>query len=233
VSAVDPKSKANDEGTEGGYFFGFTLRELRGKMEDACIGYLSMNVVNPPEGAFWGKFNNRALDQNWIKSLANTFKVNLDNCTAKTAMDIAIDPDWLVDKSTIEPKVEGKDINDVKEINFSQEGWRAIKNNNLWVLSGNHRHIALTAFRDSMKEEVAIINQAIETAMSQVSEEQAQNMDSVTQKDLEITKREAEFLEEKIHNSTKWLVRVYDRGESRARPSKSAPMTAIRPLQPK
>jgi hypothetical protein len=241
VAASQQNSKANDEGLEGGYYFGFPIRQLRQKKEEACLGYLSMNVIAPPDGAFWGKFNNRALDQNWIKSLADTFETNLDNCTTKTAMDIAIDPDWLVPKIKIERTVEGMLLKDVSMIEFNPEGLRAIKDKNLWVLGGNHRRIALAAFRDRMKDTVAEMNAAIDAVkkrLDELSEEEAQDLDNDPTEVIEELSANVERLEDKILVTSMWAMRLYDRGTSPVcvcpRSSKSAPDDPIAPsLQPK
>lgn len=172
-----------------------------------------MDIVDPPDGAFWGKFNNRVLDQSWVKNLTETFATNLDNCTMQTAVDVAIDPEWLQDKTTILRTVEGLDIEEVPKMMFSAEGSRAIKKNNLWMLGGNHRRVALTALRDKMAEDIEEMNNAIESVEEEVRERGEQILTDEQRENLDHLKEEVLHLEGRLNSSSMWVVRLYDRGE--------------------
>ena len=52
-----------------------------------------MDIINPPKGALWGKYNNRPISYPWIKSLFKTFMSSMDNCSDNNSLDITIDPD--------------------------------------------------------------------------------------------------------------------------------------------
>lgn len=211
-SKKDQKSSTIDEGFDNGQFFEFPLQELRKQKKKACIGYLSMNVVNPPDGAIWGKFNNRALNHAWIQSMSETFVKHRDCCSDDYSMDVTLDPDWLVDRNMLLPTVEGLMIEDVPVMDFSAEGKLKIKDDNLWMLGGNHRRLALKKYIDTMKAEVIQTNGAIERVTRGKNDAEIQGMNperlSMVRDGQEAVKR----LEEKIASSCMWVVRVYDRG---------------------
>ena len=85
------------ESAEGAVFMGFDVTELRGKIQDALLGYLAMDLIDPPEGACWGQFNDRPIELKWIKDLTRSFQEDgVDNCIDKTAIEVAVRPDaWL------------------------------------------------------------------------------------------------------------------------------------------
>jgi len=45
------------DGEDRNKFNSITLTELQKEKKAAEMGYMSMNLINPPNGAFWGKFN--------------------------------------------------------------------------------------------------------------------------------------------------------------------------------
>jgi hypothetical protein len=211
----DLRSKGIDEGFDGKNYFGFKVTDLRKKKDKAFLGYLTMDVVDPPDGAFWGKFNNRAIDQNWIKLLSDTFEKNLDNCLSQTAMDVAIDPKWLVDPSVMLRSVEGLGIDEVPAIDFNEQGSLAIKGKNLWILGGNHRRIALKSYRDRMKEEIEKMNRAIKKVTDDMPETDAIVIEPEQKEHLKKVKDRVKALGTKLDSSSMWVIRLYDRGTSR------------------
>jgi hypothetical protein len=218
------KSKANlDEGLENHKFFGFDVQELRNHAAAAVLGYLRMNVINPPDGAVWGTFNNRPVDQAWVRHLINAFETNLDSCTDDVAMDIALDPKWLANPTSFRSTLNKcKSIDELNIMEFSEEGEKAVKEKQMWVLGGNHRRLALKAYIDNLKATLAQYEDAIgqeskENATEADSDEEPEAVDvpvadSGLQERLSKGKRRVEELEKQIKSSSMWAMRVYDRG---------------------
>src|ERR1700755_209755 len=221
----DKKTTAIDEGLDDGRFFGFSVRELRAIKRDACLGFLSMNVIHPPDGAFWGKFNNRTVDHPWIKSMSKTFVNCLDSCTDDHSMDLALDPEWLNTPNSMCPTVEGLSIHDVPVVKFNQQGKLAIKNKNLWVLGGNHRRLALARYIDNMKDDVERANNLIHKLTAGKDSDQIRDMNPEDTTKLEDARERVKSLLEKIDSSCMWSVKVYDRGLSYHRPARSPSLT--------
>jgi hypothetical protein len=118
------------------------------------MGYLSMDVVDPPQGAMWGKWNNRSVGQNFVDSMAAGFVNQLENCVERYAIPVAVRKAWL--RPTVKPmeRINGKRIDQVPTISFTVEGARAIANNELWVLGGNHRRLALAKCMEDLRTEL-------------------------------------------------------------------------------
>ncbi len=167
-----------DDGIDDGKFFDFDVDMLRKHTADAFLGYLSMNIVRPPNGTIWGKFNNRPLNMTWVKSMADSFVNTIDNCVDNSSMDLALDPKWLVDLNVILRTVEGLKIRDVPVLKFNDEGLLAIKNDNLWVLGGNHRRISLTRYIDRMRMELTQMKEAIGQALAGMAIEDIENINT-------------------------------------------------------
>lgn len=141
-------------------FFGEEKDTLKKIKESSFIGYLKMNIVNPPEGTTWGYFNDRPVNQAWVSGLAEMF-VNdkLHNCEERYAMDIAVNRSWvnnLVDAESIR-ELSGKDLQHMPQLQLTTEGQRAILEDGLWVMGGNHRRLALISYVDWLKYELNIL----------------------------------------------------------------------------
>lgn len=194
-----------EDGWANGKFFDFELKELRAKKAQAQIGYLSMDLYKPPDGAFWGKWNNRRVIPSWISGLVATFKSSgVDNCADSTAIDVAVKREWVANLAEKCSTVEGKSIDEVPEMRFTDEGAKEIKPENLWILGGNHRRIALAHYLDGLAKEINALNDEI--ADHQGNRAGSENGDVKAAQD------RVRSLEEKISSSRMWVVRLYDRG---------------------
>jgi len=182
-----------------------------------------MNIIDPPEGAIWGKFNNRPLNQAWVHSLSESFTSDKDSCTDGYSLDVALDPAWLQDSTVFLPTVEGLAIGDVPVMRFNTEGKLQIKDNNLWMLGGNHRRQALRLYVDNMKEELLKTKQAIDKAISGKTDVEVRGMNSDQLTTVREGQERMKILQDKIDNSGMWTVRVYDRGASYLRPHARPP----------
>jgi hypothetical protein len=199
---------------DDGIFFGFEIADLRQLYDDAFLGYLRMDVVHPPDGAIWGKFNNRSVNLTWVNDLAASFADLLDNCTNLHAMQVTIDPRWLVNPNLKHISVNGLKVDKVPLMEFNEEGEAAIKNDNLWVLSGNHRCLALARYIDKMRSDQEKMKLAIKEELKARKDQVVADVDPEKEKDLKEVQDMVKSLQAKIDSSSMWAVAVYDRGAS-------------------
>jgi hypothetical protein len=207
-------------------------------MANAVLGYLRMDVVNPLEGAVWGRFNNRPPVDSHVKALAESFVSHIDNCLSTYTMDIALDPRWLRDKNSPIERIDGTKIADIPELEIALDADHIVKKGNLWVLSGNHRRLALIRYTGALKKEIEDISNQIQKAegKSKSGEDASNNTISVEDaRFVESSKARIDKLRAKIKASSYWTVRVYDRGERRVflrrfATRKATPMTMLGPV---
>jgi hypothetical protein len=188
------------------------MNELRATRQKAFMGYVSLNVVNPPPGAVWGTFNNRIVDTKWVDKMAESFDFHLDNCTDQNSMDITLDPDWLFDQSAFISVIEGLLMDDVPPLKFTKQGEVEIKNNNLWMLSGNHRRLALGQYVAKMKAEVESAKEIIRSLKEGKTEGEMAKLDDAAKNKLTQAEEIIKKVAPKILKSSMWSVRVYNRG---------------------
>lgn len=200
-----------DDGWDGTMYFNESIQSLRGYIRDATIGYATMNLVDPPVGTFWGKFNNRIVIPGWVTSLVAHYKNRLDNCIDAHAIDVAVRPEWLADAEKVKKwkTVQGYDVEVVPELEFTDAGLEAIKRDNLWVLGGNHRRLALCKYIEDMKTEV---------------DKQSKNLRALIKKDkdgnppgqyadqIAAARGDIQNMTNEVLKNHKWVIRLYDRG---------------------
>ena len=167
---------------------------------------MSMNIVEPPQGACWGRFNDRILNPAWVQELVEGFRQYLDNCTDIKAIDVGVKREWLEDDMQIVKSVEGRKIEDIPLIRFSEAGKAETANKNLWVFGGNHRRAALCIYISKLEEERTKTQQKITAIETGTSNEQ-QNLGSL--------KNKLEKLAKKVEVDKHWVIRLYDRGASK------------------
>lgn len=193
-------------------FFGFDLKELRAAKGKALMGFVSMNVVNPPAGTVWGKFNNRKVDANWVSQMTERFASHLDSCAEENSMDVALDPDWLFSKDPLISVIDGNAMEEVPALKFTKQGEVEIKNNNLWMLSGNHRRLALCQHVAKMKAVVESAKETIKGFTEGKSDEDMAKLDDVSREKMTQAEQVVNTTEPKILKSSMWTVRVFNRG---------------------
>ncbi|KAH9048595.1 hypothetical protein EDB83DRAFT_2522862 [Lactarius deliciosus] len=211
-SKPKPRSQKNQklpatelgDGRDGAEFGGFQKSELREKKKAAELGYLSINIVDPPEGAFWGKFNDRKVDEQWVNNLVTSFTENLENCTDVTAIEVAVKKTWVKNLDSIMSTVDRHQLSEVPDIEFTDEGKEAIARGNLWMLGGNHRRKALTKYRKMKSEE-------LKTMKNQVGKMETEALADEARKELDTAKKAVKRLEETVAASSTWVIRLYDR----------------------
>lgn len=175
----------------------------------AEIGYMSIGIYPPPEGAFWGEFNNRMIQEEWIEGMTVGFEKHIDNCADGCAMDMAVRREWIDNIEVVRRTVEGSRIHLVPEVSFTEEGKKAIIPENLWMLSGNHRRETLTRYLDKLTDDIEKIEMKIKKIKGS---KDVVDLDKEKKRDVDGAKAAIAKKQEIISKSTKWVVRLYDRG---------------------
>lgn len=216
---LEKKDKEPEEIAEGGasvavdrhLFMGYDITMLRGKIHGALLGYMRINLINPPEGAHWGQFNDRAIREDWIRDLSNDYRDTfVDNCSDRRAIDIAVKTGWLaMDAKKIPSTPNGKKIGEMPMLEFNKVGAEEVKPKNLWMLGGNHRRVALTGHLDKIRSEIKELKEILAAQQAvQVSGGFKGTLDVEGNKILE----RIGLLEEKVEREEQWVVRLFDRG---------------------
>jgi hypothetical protein len=171
-----------------------------------------VNVIDPPGGSEWGKYNDRIVDADWKAGLVESFAVRLDNCTDATAMEVAVEREWL-ENEVIPETVEGCDIKAVPRMKLSEIGKSKVAKTegkgkqwgNLLFLGGNHRRSALQVHVKKLEDDLKNKQKEIERVETSGEDQQT---------DVELLKSEAEKMTTKLDAAQLWVVRLYDRGAS-------------------
>jgi hypothetical protein len=176
-------------GVNAGLIFRKPIKECKKLAGRAFLGYLAMDVLNPPTGSVWGEFNDRIVDEESIKKLKIKFLEDLANCDEDTTMSVAVKKAWVsnLEKSTRD--VDSIYIHELPLLELTPEGETAIPQEKLWFFSGNHRRTALQRYVDELKKGLGE-----EDGVMLGSEE------------------DRKALREKIRMSSRWAVKMYDRG---------------------
>jgi hypothetical protein len=213
-----PAAKSKQEALSSGdnidvdIILGEELKWLEHEAENLEAGYLAMNVLDPPKGAEWGRFNEREVKKSWIEQLVKEFPNKLHNCRNVTAMFLGIRKSWIKNENAILKSVSGMDVDKVPLLELTPEAEELIKNKKekLWMMSGNHRRVALGQFIGKKKARVEELKKTIakheerkKDAKHAVESEAAQRR----------AKDELDELEREIDIKSRWVVRLYDRGE--------------------
>ena len=191
---------------------GFTIKQLQEWKKDATLGYLKMNIYEPPAEAYWGKHNNRVINEEWVAQLTQHFWENLENCTNADAIDMVVDKEWIKNADHILDSVDGKKIEDVQEIQFTAEGKAAISPNNLLMLGGNHRRLAMKMFVDELKAHLEVTEEEHNPKNKRWEKTTTFQEDSLSEQTSRLKLRIDE-LERRIGISQHWVVRLYSKGE--------------------
>ncbi|KAI9445862.1 hypothetical protein H4582DRAFT_2052016, partial [Lactarius indigo] len=187
---------------DGTMFGGFEKAELREAKKEAEMGYMTMNLASPPGGAYWGRFNDRVVNEEWVKSLMEAYNLCLDNCLDGTAVDVAVKKSWIANASEMVGSVEGKSVKTVAQMEFTETGKEEIGKDNLWILGGNHRRQALLRHLEGRQK-------VLDKMKTQLSRKEAKGGEE--DEEVESMRKEVRSVEEKIATDSMWAVRLYDR----------------------
>ncbi|KAF8256378.1 hypothetical protein EI94DRAFT_1711689, partial [Lactarius quietus] len=203
ANSTKQKGKGSASTGDGPNFSGFEQTRIQEKVREALLGIVAMNLHTPPEGTYWGRFNDRPLSKAVVSELVAGFHKMVNNSTDQTAVDMVVKKGWLLDAKSFHQTVEGMSIHQVTELRLSEAGLAEIKNDNLWMLGGHHRHQALQIY---VKEKEQVIAEAKKKLVASTQGKGDEDGEGERQ-DLEekIAKEEGELAAGK-----KWAVRVYD-----------------------
>ena len=199
-----------EDGLDNGLYMGVDMDTVLKNKNNAFLGYLSMDVYRPVEGAIWGHFNFRNYVDDWVDKLSAMYEHTLRSCTNDTAMSAAVKIGWLANADELLSSVDGKKIQDVPIMKFTEEGAAAIKDNNLWMLSGNHRRQALTIFLDKVRDQQEELKERIlklKTEIRNSSEDEP-----IKKEEVIVATQKVKTLDEKIERSCMWVIKIYDIG---------------------
>jgi hypothetical protein len=189
---------------------GYDITMLRGKIQEAFMGYMKVNLIRPPEGSCWGYFNDRVFDKGTIDDLVTDFgQEYVDNCSNLRAIEVGVKPDWLqMNVDDIPKTAEGFTIGELPMLELSPQGKTAVLPDNLWFFGGNHRREALRIYLDKLRQEVKELKDGVNRILVEQSSEFLNEREKEGNKLESLRKR----LAEKIGREEMWVVRLYNRG---------------------
>lgn len=205
---MDPGAKGELRET---HFLGYDIEMLDKKKSEAHVGYMRMNLYEPPKEATWGIFNDRVINDAWVKDLVRDFKRRMEHCTNEDALDVAIRPEWLENRGDMMSDVNGKGILNVPEMEFTEDGRRAISPDNLIMLGGNHRRAAVKIYVEELKER----HDAMEKSVKEKKKKHEAEGKGYAHEDWErikVLEGRVKGMKERLEESKHWTVRIYDRG---------------------
>ncbi len=106
--------------------------------------------------------------------------------------------------------IEGLTIDEVPLIKFDLNGKLAIKDDNLWILGGNHQRLALIKYIEKLRSNLAKMKHAIKEETKGMTQDQILHMDPEIASKVRDAEERVKELEEKIDSSSMWFIRLYD-----------------------
>ena len=211
----DDEGPANDHGENRDALecFGEERKHIERWTKKARMGYFAMDVMNPPEGTVWGQFNDRNVNEGQVTLLVEKFKTNVDNCTGTTAMRVAVKSVWVSNLGAALGDLMGMTIDQVPMLEFTPSALDEIaddeEKNDLWMLSGNHRRLALEKHLSVVEKGLASRRDTLEAVEKRIH-------DDGFIKEVEDQKillvRDIEQREQSLTMASRWAVEVYNRG---------------------
>jgi hypothetical protein len=183
-------------------FMGVNLNALEKVKSDAFVGYMAIDLYDPPPEATWGKFNDRIINKGWVTRLSMDFQRRYYNCIEDDSIEVAIRPSWLKNQDRILRRINGLRIGEVPVMEFTDEGKAAISPKNLIMLGGNHRRQAVRQHVEKLRADLEIHEKQIKDKGKDIPIAES----NADEEMLEIEKEDAKW-------ACYWSVRIYDRGE--------------------
>ena len=205
-----------DVNKAGGFFFGYPLSVLRNKQKSAFIGWAAINTYDPPEGAEWGTFNDRIIEQPWVRDLLKKYTTDVfDNMADETAMEIVLSESWIQNPlgdlvKSVDEIIE-KDT--VPKLRFTAAGLEEMKEERLWMMGGNHRRLAQRIMLDQKTGDYERMMEDAKELRDKWAE--GGKVDERKRKEAEELEADAEELKKQIDFESLWAVKLYSRGEQR------------------
>lgn len=200
VDKLNNESKKVDV-TRETHFMDFSMKMLEKRMAQARVGYLSMNLYDPPPAATWGEYNDRKISDTWVNDLFTSFQKSLGHAKEKNCIDVAIRPEWLKNRDAVLKTIDGLDMEEVPEMVFTDEGKAAMSPNKLLMLGGNHRRMAIRKYVDWIQEQIVLEEKVLKEMLKEAHSA------------VETQAAKIEDLKKDGDRACYWAVKIYDLGE--------------------
>lgn len=173
--------------------------EMQKRLQDADLGHLSMNLVDPICGKeAWGRYNNRPLTETKIEQIrSNYHSMGALSCQVDKVIYLPLRPTWFEGPTT--PVITGKYVHQVPILKLTPDGEEALRAGLIRPLSGNHRREALVRY-------CADLANALEVLKLERGDLEGAERDA---KDVEI-----KIMSERVKHAPFWTIKVYDIGAS-------------------
>jgi hypothetical protein len=182
-------------------FMGYPLISLEKMKIAARIGYMSMNLYEPPAAAEWGRFNDRKISRQHVNALYNDFDRAVENCNESDCIDVALRPEWLENLGEVKKGIEGLTIDEVPLMDFTVKGESDMRKEKLIMLGGNHR-------REALKKHIDLLNGWIQNLEKKFKAMSGEDYERTRPLKVEIDEKKKE-----VDRKSRWAVRLYDIGE--------------------
>ena len=89
----------------------------------------------------------------------NDFLEKLNNCNEKFIMEMAVKCSWVLNIADTEDNriLSRKNITKLPKLQLTEEGLHNILTEDLWVMGGNHRRLALIEYNTQLNEHIKIL----------------------------------------------------------------------------
>lgn len=171
--------------------------QIQKKLVASAIGFVCMNIVDPPCGAgAWGKFNNRPVQKAGVKDLFDKFlAVGPLKCQADKVIFIPMRPSWYTTEPI--PVINGQYIQDVPRLVLTPEGLKAIADGLFNPLNANHRREALILYCA-----------ALAALLAKLQEE----LDGLEGDEAVAKRVEVDVMAERVEWAPYWTIQIHDIG---------------------
>jgi hypothetical protein len=214
VAEVNVAKDGEDETNAGAFFFGYPLSQLRKKQKDAVIGWALLDTYHPPKGTEWGTFNDRVVQQSWVRDLLIKYRTEVyDHISEETEMEIVVSEDWIANpledlKASLDEIVDKTKIPLLK---FTEKGKEGMKVERLWMMGGNHRRLAQRALLSARTSDYELAAEQAKKARDKWAE--SSKLDTAKRDEVEKLESVATELKARIDFESLWGVKIYSRGE--------------------
>lgn len=171
--------------------------QIQKKLVGAAIGFVCMNIVDPPCGAgAWGKYNNRPLQKAGVKDLFDKFlDIGPLKCQADKVIFIPMRSTWYTTVPI--PVINGQYIQDVPKLVLTPAGLKAIADGLFNPLNANHRREALILYCAALAALLAKLEEEVDGLEG----------DEAIAKQVEV-----DVMAERVEWAPYWTIQIHDIG---------------------
>lgn len=171
--------------------------EIQKKLVQANLGFVCMNIVEPPCGPkAWGKYNNRPIRTAGVKDLVDKFNsVGPLKCQADKVIFIPMRPNWYSSQPIA--VINGLYIQDVPKLVLTPEGLEAILARLFNPLNGNHRREALILYCAALAAQLEKLEEELKALEGDAATAKAE---------------EVRVMQERVEWAPYWTIQIHDLG---------------------